>query len=63
MLILTRRVGESVKIGANITVTVLGIRGNIVRLGTDAPGDVAIHREEVFRRIKAEEERDAEGSA
>jgi carbon storage regulator len=55
MLILTRRVGESLKIGEHVTVTVLGIRGNQVRVGIAAPKSVAVHREEIFERIKAEE--------
>ena len=54
MLILTRRVGETVMIGGEVTVTVLGIKGNQVRLGINAPKDVAVHREEIFERIKAE---------
>ena len=54
MLILTRRVGESVVIGNEVTVTVLGVKGNQVRLGINAPKDVAVHREEIFERIKAE---------
>ena len=54
MLILTRRPGESVKIGDDITVTVLGIKGNQLRLGFTAPAHVAVHREEVYRRIQAE---------
>lgn len=54
MLILTRRVDETVMIGQDITVTVLGVRGNQVRLGIGAPKDVVIHREEIFERIKAE---------
>jgi carbon storage regulator len=54
MLILTRRVGETVTIGENITVTVLGVKGNQVRLGIGAPKNVAVHREEIFERIKAE---------
>jgi carbon storage regulator len=55
MLILTRRVGETVVIGDDITVTVLGVKGNQVRLGIGAPKDVAVHREEVYERIKAED--------
>jgi len=54
MLILTRRVGETVMIGNEVTVTVLGVKGNQVRLGINAPKDVAVHREEIFERIKAE---------
>ena len=55
MLILTRRVTESLKIGADITVTVLSVKGNQVRIGVDAPKNVAVHREEIFQRIKEEE--------
>ena len=54
MLILTRRVGETVMIGNEVTVTVLGVKGNQVRLGINAPKDVSVHREEIFERIKAE---------
>ena len=54
MLILTRRIGEGVVIGEDITVTVLGIKGNQARLGVVAPGEVAVHRTEVSERIKAE---------
>lgn len=54
MLILTRRVGESLKIGDEVNVTVLGIRGNQVRIGVDAPKDVAVHREEIYDRIQQE---------
>ncbi|HCY13027.1 MAG TPA: carbon storage regulator [Gammaproteobacteria bacterium] len=52
MLILTRRVGETLNIGNEIQVTVLGIRGNQVRIGVNAPKDVAVHREEIFQRIQ-----------
>lgn len=65
MLILTRRVGESVMIGDEVTVTVLGVKGNQVRLGVNAPKHVSVHREEIFDRIKAEQngsERDARPS-
>ena len=55
MLILTRRVGETVVIGDNVTVTVLGVKGNQVRLGVNAPREVAVHREEIFERIKREQ--------
>ena len=52
MLILTRRVGESLMIGDQVTVTVLGVKGNQVRLGVNAPKDVSVHREEIYERIK-----------
>ena len=52
MLILTRRVGESVVIGEDVTVTVLGVKGNQVRIGINAPKNVSVHREEIFERIK-----------
>ncbi|MDT9587610.1 MAG: carbon storage regulator CsrA [Candidatus Arsenophonus melophagi] len=54
MLILTRRVGESLIIGDGVTVTVLGVKGNQVRLGVKAPRNVSVHREEIYQRIKAE---------
>ena len=60
MLILTRRVGESVKIDNSITVSVLGIKGNQIRLGVDAPKHVTVHREEIFQRMKAQESDGAE---
>jgi len=56
MLILTRRVGETLVIGDNVTVTVLGVKGNQVRIGVNAPKDVAVHREEIYERIKRERE-------
>ena len=59
MLILTRRVGETVMIGNEVTVTVLGVKGNQVRVGVNAPKDVAVHREEIYERIKREEDHDA----
>jgi len=62
MLILTRRVGESVVIGDDVTVTVLGVKGNQVRLGVNAPREVAVHREEIFERIKREQEQEAQAS-
>ena len=55
MLILTRRVGETVMIGDNVTVTILGVKGNQVRVGVNAPKEVAVHREEIYERIKREE--------
>ena len=54
MLILTRRVGESLMIGDEVTVTVLGVKGNQVRLGVNAPKEVSVHREEIYERIRAE---------
>ena len=54
MLILTRRVGEAVVIGEEVTVTVLGVKGNQVRIGVNAPKSVSVHRDEIFERIKNE---------
>jgi carbon storage regulator len=55
MLILTRRIGETLMIGQEVTVTVLGVKGNQVRIGVNAPRAVAVHREEIFERIRREE--------
>ena len=56
MLILTRRVGEVLKIGDNVDVTILGVKGNQVRIGINAPKNVAVHREEIYERIRSEGE-------
>lgn len=58
MLILTRRVGETVMIGNDVTVTVLGVKGNQVRIGINAPRTIAVHREEIYERIKREQQGD-----
>jgi carbon storage regulator len=56
MLILTRRIGETLMIGDDVKITVLGIRGNQARLGIDAPKDVSVHREEIYQRIQEEKQ-------
>jgi len=56
MLILTRRVGETIMVGDEVQVTVLGIKGNQIRIGINAPETIAVHREEIYNRIQAEQE-------
>jgi carbon storage regulator len=60
MLILTRRAGETLMIGDDVSITVLGVKGNQVRIGIDAPKDVAVHREEIFDRIQDDQESEFE---
>jgi len=60
MLILTRRAGESLMIGEDVSITVLGVKGNQVRIGIDAPKEVAVHREEIFDRIQGDDNQELE---
>lgn len=63
MLILTRRIGETLMVGDEVTVTVLGVKGNQVRIGVNAPKEIAVHREEIYQRIQREKEAQNEASS
>jgi len=63
MLILTRKVGESVLVGNDISITILSVRGNQVKLGVEAPKEVSVHREEIYQRIKQMKDEQLDGSS
>lgn len=60
MLVITRRVNETLMVGDDVTVTVLGVKGNQIRIGVNAPKEVAVHREEIYDRIKTEKQQESD---